>query len=362
MAQNHEVRFKQGDRVQVFHSKDRCWRPGTVKEVTKTGATVKLDVGYEGFFYWASMSPVLPQRPLAVAPKEAPKLPPLGDELLGMDPKAHAALGDVRIRIVMLTPELAGELLARNEKNRSIKATNLARVKNALQSGKWMFNGDTICLSANGCMFDGQHRCQGVLETGVTVPVILVEGLNEAAFDTKDIGARRNASDVLYILGETNCRSLAAALIWVARYYKGTMEEKSTTSTYSVEELLDEHRELSSSVRLIGNKSLLAPASLMAALHYMFSQDSREDADLFIKDLNLGAGLPEDDAVFVLRERLMKNRTAKAKLPPFEIAALMIKAWNARRLGTPVRSLSYRAHGESPERFPSIYGGVRQTG
>lgn len=358
MAQNQEARFAIGDRVQVFHAKDRMWRPGRVVETKKTGAEVKLDVGHQGFFYWASMSPVAKPQAVPTPRNEPPPLPAIQPQLLARkvtDPQPP----NVNTRLVLLTPELAAELMARNEMNRRIKAHHRARLKASLKNGEWKFNGDTIRLTKSGRMCDGQHRCQVVIDTGIPIWVVLVEGLEEDVFDTIDIGARRIAADVLGVLGETNCRCLAGALNWVDKYFHGQMDKTSGVDTFTISDLLEEHRDLAESVRLAGGRTALLPPALMAALHYLFSKDDRGEADRFVKDLSTGASLAEDDGVYVLRERLMKNRLTKAKLPHVQIAALAIKAWNARRNAKPVRVLRWGSEGEVVEPFPVIHGGVR---
>lgn len=350
-----QVTYNTGNRVRVFYAKKREWVSGTVQDVNKTGATVLLDTGFTGFFYWASMSPAVERKPNTPTQREAPpSLPPLQQEFF-------RATGDepgVTVRLVLLTPELAEELLARNEMNRPVNVANLKRIKAALMDGSWKFNGDTVCMSRSGRVIDGQHRCRGVVDTGRSIWVILVEGLDEDVFATKDIGARRRASDVLAILGETNCKALAAALVWVDRYVNGRMDQVfASVSTFSIEDFLSEHRRLADSAREFGGKNNgLIPPSLVAALHYLFSCVNQEDADRFFRDLISGIGLAEDDGVYLLRERLVKNRTMKAKLPNFQIAALAIKAWNARRRGQPVRALRWRSEGDTGEPFPAIAG------
>jgi hypothetical protein len=365
-----KVEFKVGDRVTVFLTKEREWRPGRILSTTKTGANVKLDAGHDGYFYWSCIQREKKQKqqewrnpipleliknseaPAADAPSEAGIEDPmrsLGD-----------LLGRAAVRVVVLTPELASELLSRNEKNRRIRPNNLKKLKDALAGGRWKFNGDTVCVSKSGLLIDGQHRCKAVSETGIPIIVILVEGLDDDVFDTKDIGAQRNAADVLNILGETDCRTLAAALNWVSKYYRGKMTDTDAVPPYSIDELLDEHRGLADSVKLVrANRDVLVPAALLAALHYLFSHDDRGQADRFLNDLAKGVGLADTDGVYHLRERMMKNRVSKAKLPHPEIAALTIKAWNARRRGAEVRTLRWRNDKDAPEPFPMIHGGVR---
>jgi hypothetical protein len=61
--------------------------------------------------------------------------------------------------------------------------------------------------------------------------------------------------------------------------------------------------------------------------------------------------LHEDEAVYLLRERLIANRASAAKLPIVTMAALFVKAWNATVSGAKVRRLSWKA---TTEDFPQI--------
>jgi len=50
----------------------------------------------------------------------------------------------------------------------------------------------------------------------------------------------------------------------------------------------------------------------------------------------------------------MRNAMSKAKLKPEYIMALMIKAWNALRLGREIKSLRFRENGDGAESFPLV--------
>jgi hypothetical protein len=73
-------------------------------------------------------------------------------------------------------------------------------------------------------------------------------------------------------------------------------------------------------------------------------------ANKYVNDVHTGKNLSDDDGVYLLRERLLQNNYMKQKLRQEYIAALAIKAWNARRLN---RKLSVLKFVES-ENFPLI--------
>lgn len=98
----------------------------------------------------------------------------------------------------------------------------------------------------------------------------------------------------------------------------------------------------------------LVPFSILAGCHYLFAEKDRKAADKMVEDVVGGAGLTEGDAVHVFRERMVDNAASKAKLSETCIAALFIKAWNARREGKEVRHLRYKEGGNRPEAFPEV--------
>jgi hypothetical protein len=64
--------------------------------------------------------------------------------------------------------------------------------------------------------------------------------------------------------------------------------------------------------------------------------------------------MQEGEPMYVLRDRLMQNSQAKAKLQSSYIAALYIKAWNYTRGGKKLSSLRYRQAGDKCEDFPVV--------
>jgi hypothetical protein len=75
-----------------------------------------------------------------------------------------------------------------------------------------------------------------------------------------------------------------------------------------------------------------------------------EAADKYVHDIHTGKNLSDDDAVYLLRERLLQNTYMKQKLRQEYIAALAIKAWNARRGNRKLAVLKY----VDTENFPII--------
>ena len=49
-----------------------------------------------------------------------------------------------------------------------------------MRKGLWVLNGETVCFDANGALMDGHHRLLAIIESGITIEVLVVRGV--AAF------------------------------------------------------------------------------------------------------------------------------------------------------------------------------------
>lgn len=264
----------------------------------------------------------------------------------------------MKVKIVILTPELATELLQKNTINRPVTWTKVDEWASMMRAGAWKQNGDTVRLSTCDTLLDGQHRCHAVIKSGVAIDVIMVEGLDRSVFDTIDSGKKRSAADVLGAVGEKNRTCLSACLARVEDLICGRRPSTKAAQNNDVLGLLQKYPKATDSVALISNTASHTgvPPSLLSALHYVFSTIDRDSADQFVVDLAKGAGLTDSDPIYVLRERMLKEKMGKSKLPTHEVCALCIKAWNHRMAGKTVRALRWRNDENRPEAFPKISG------
>ncbi len=53
----------------------------------------------------------------------------------------------------------------------------MAEYANAMKSGEWKYNGESIKVCTDGSLLDGQHRLEACIESGVTFDTLLVTNL-----------------------------------------------------------------------------------------------------------------------------------------------------------------------------------------
>ena len=110
-----------------------------------------------------------------------------------------------------------------------------------------MFNGDTIKISVDHDVLDGQHRLWAIIEAKIAVPTLIIYGIKREAFTTIDtIRKLRSAGDTVALGGQTRYRNyIASALQWLLRHkhrcipiYRAAQHK---IENYEILEALEEH-------------------------------------------------------------------------------------------------------------------------
>lgn len=241
------------------------------------------------------------------------------------------------VQKVIITPEMAHDILGGNTKNRHLHERHIRRLISALEDGRWRFNGESIKIAHDGTLVDGQHRLVACVRTGIPIETLVVRGVDPEAYTTIDIGAKRTTSDALSREGIKNATAVSGALRWILALKSNKAHIGNII--LDPDQVLDEYMKLKNidqSVSIYHSVTNLISPSPAIALHYLFAEKDPATADEFFADLSSGIGLRDGDPVLSLRNKLIeakiKNRM-KRLVTPSETIALVIRAWNARRTG-----------------------------
>lgn len=272
----------------------------------------------------------------------------------------------VHTRIETISPEKAYRYLEGNIHNRPIRQHRVRELADAMRRGEWKVTHQGLAFGkteskGDQILVDGQHRLWAIVESGVTVEMMVTLGIDPETFKVIDTGTSRSNSDTLAVLKEPYYKSLADALSWLFRHENGMMATSTGGSGYSrpsntqVEDMIEKHPAIRNSLRV---PKTFKPVSLMPRgiaiwLHYEFSQRDVQLADMFFSGVGTGEALRADDPRYVLRARLLDNMANKqSKLHSEVIAAIIIKTWNAFVARKTLRTLRWEKGGT--EEFPVI--------
>lgn len=262
-----------------------------------------------------------------------------------------------------VTPELAHEWLGWNTHNRNLRRRTVDAYAADMTNGDWLWNGESIKFADDGTLLDGQHRLAAVVQSGVTVGMLVVRGLPSDAQDTVDSGIIRKFADVLHLRGEKNAPLLAAVIRKVAYWETGHRRVSAAwkPTVPQMLQILDKQpdlRDITAYAQMIATRVNL-PASVIGLCIWAFSRVETEERDqlsgdvsFFFERLRDGQNIAKGDPIYELRKAVANSVTNRGQRGVVYLTAILIKAWNAYRDGAKVGVLAYRPGGSRPEQFP----------
>jgi hypothetical protein len=260
----------------------------------------------------------------------------------------------VELNFETITPEMAQEILKHNTRNRKLSERRVASMCDDMRSGRWVINGQGISISETGRLLDGQHRLTAIVRSGIPITISVCRGAKDDVMPTIDTGKPRKASDVLAIEQENNSVQLGSTLRFIESFKNNQIgiARRFRTSNYYVIDLLAKYpRARESATFASGMRFRLLTRTILSGLHYLLTESDEEMGLEFLEKLISGDNLSKDSPIFLLREKLVSESTAKAKLPERHIVALCIKAWNLWATGGKVKILRWVPEQEG---FPVI--------
>lgn len=248
------------------------------------------------------------------------------------------------IAIETITPAQAAKYLEnRFDGQRHVRAPHVQRLASMIQKGEWRLTSDAVTL-IKGKLGNGQHRCEAIVLAGKPCEALVLRTTDEKLFDVLDSGIARSVSDVLAQHGSGFAVTIASAARTAIAYERGLMSATKigrpiSRPNSSIQDIItrqdiiafcDDHQEkLAASAKLVskwyGEAAILSPSMAVAFLH-IASRKGQGKAHDFMKTVYTG---DSKDAAFDVRERLIKNKFSKRKLPSAYIFGLLIKAFRA---------------------------------
>lgn len=117
----------------------------------------------------------------------------------------------MKVSIEDIGPEKAAELLRNNTRNRTLRKGLVDQYARDMLAGRWLQTHQGIAINCDGTILDGQHRLHAIVQSGVTVRILVARGVPSNVQKEMDGGAIRTVSDVLTLdSGETVSASVVA--------------------------------------------------------------------------------------------------------------------------------------------------------
>lgn len=267
---------------------------------------------------------------------------------------------ETQARVETITPDMAMELLKRNPNNRQLRMRLSQSIARDIKAGRWQLNGESIILDEDGNILDGQHRLYACVLADEPITALVVRGVMRAAATTIDTGAKRLASDVLGMAGESNRHQLAAiirrVLLWDEGYRLNLSGGARITTAHELLDFLADHPECRPAAEFASNSAKVMDCfpSVVGLAHVLFKRvDETGDADVFLTAWRTGADMWSGHPVLALRNSLRANVIGgRQRYVEHEQLGLAIIAWNHMRKGRNIVRMYGPKGGFTQQNFP----------
>jgi len=193
----------------------------------------------------------------------------------------------MRVTEIFMTPELAAQMLSKNERNRPIRKTTVQAYAADMAAGRWEQTHQAIAVDAHGKLLDGQHRLSAVIVAQWSGTMLLATyGKSEETMQLPvDRGVRRTAFDVLQ--RSRPQVEIASRLLAYTIYYT---RSSGNTPLYVIENVLQMHETKIDRIHKIctANKRIIGAATTLAALLLTaYAERSEEESEQSLEQYRL---------------------------------------------------------------------------
>jgi len=263
----------------------------------------------------------------------------------------------MKTEVRTITPVVATEMLKKNLNNRKVSENHVRFLAEEMRNGNWLFDGQPLRFDENNVLIDGQHRLNAIIKSQTSQNLLIITGLKKESFRVMDTGKNRNAADVLSINGEQYYSTIASCAKFIIMLKSGSSDRNriGRTSNTNIVKWLENNRSIVDHIKTAEKLkhafSGVLTSTYIASFRFLFAEKDVLKSEEFIRKLCTGLDLTEKDPILTLRRTLIKEKMAKWNMPQKDKQALIIKGWNAYRLGKTPRWFRWN---KDTDEFPNI--------
>jgi hypothetical protein len=268
----------------------------------------------------------------------------------------------MKTEIKKITPPIAKSLLKKNNMNRVINEQRVNEYARLMTGGLWKEDtGESIKMSVDNSILDGQHRLLAVIKSGVSLNFLFVLELEKEIFTVLDTGVNRTSGDIFHIAGVSQSNNYAAIITKYIALKSGMTavlrEGPQRTAGLSIKSMKYSKAELfsiySNKIKfwdgVVSNSDhwrnqfqRTMTLSEIGGLYAYFYDINHDSAFQFMDQLCSGVELNKTNPVRLLREKLIFSKmNLKFKLTPVQKLGLIYKTWNYFRKGESISVLRF---------------------
>lgn len=253
-----------------------------------------------------------------------------------------------------ITPAVAAQYLTCNLLNRRLRPSVVSNYADDMSENNWIENGEPIQFDWYGNLIDGQHRLSAIVQSGKTLNLWVMRGMDPDAQKRIDSGVNRTFADQLSMRGVINpldVSSLARRIHLYLHQAERVDFNKGSVSHAKRELILARFPYLPELVHEVevDTKRISIPLSVKSFTFWLLAGEQTEEfpwgvrIDAVREFFHLwvtGANLEADNPILILRDRIVREKELYGKYE-FQGRAfwLAVMAWNHWRSGRTVKKL-----------------------
>lgn len=243
----------------------------------------------------------------------------------------------LHVELVEVTPIRAQHWLDRlHDDQRNWREAKVEQYARDMAAENWHLTGDTVKLTPDEKLLDGQHRLRAVVKAKATVPLLVAYNVDPKVMPVLDTGLARTFADTMTAHGVKSAVGMSALVRRVLQWEGANYTSRGSAYNPTHPEMLARF-ELSPELFIAAlsrgadaQRQGLGFAVTTGAAFFVMRGIDNDAAHEFFDGYISGANLPPDHPVLTLRNRVLRARSEE-RLKAYEVLALFIRAWNAAR-------------------------------
>lgn len=139
----------------------------------------------------------------------------------------------ITFKTQVITPTMSKEYLKKNTNNRTVSKGRVTYYAGEMKKGNWnILSPEGISFDEYGRLLDGQHRLMAIIESGVSVQMVVTEGYDKEVFSKINRGKTRNTTDDFGILGIPNANIVSPGISAYLKLSKSNSDIASMNTRY----------------------------------------------------------------------------------------------------------------------------------
>ena len=244
---------------------------------------------------------------------------------------------------VQLNRVYIDKLLEINTNNIPPVVSKIKQYTTDMVSGNWKYNGDSVRVSKDGVLLDGQNRLIAAKEAKLNLTCDLVVGLEKDVFFTIDKGRVRSDAHLLArdIGGIKNAHSqILTAVVKRVLWLRDLASEERAVKPISkytfteISEYLNNNPQLLDELHHVIETFSTRPPALninLVLLTYhiagRWGGDYQKYAEVFLKKVALGAGLKMDESLYTAHQLFVDVKAKRLTQSRIEMERTLLKVW-----------------------------------